>query len=449
MPTIQASERRRPMIWAIFAITIAISGLAGCTSGPSLSSITSIFDSEEEKLPGERISVMQDEASDVLAAAPASQPVQLPAQKENPEWSQPGGIATNAPGHLILSGGIRERWRADIGRGSSSSGRLTAIPIVAGGRIYTLDTRGMVRAFSTGSGAQVWERSLVPENEDRNAGFGGGLAIEGGKLVVATGFGTVVALNPASGAVLWQKPLGLPFRMAPTVADGRVFVVNAESELFALSLEDGSQLWSARGLPESAVFISNASAAVSGNIVVVPYPSGELLAFDVATGEAKWTDSLARVRAAISGQRVGDTARPVIDGGTVFAISSAGRMIATDIRSGARMWARDISGSQTPWVAGDTVFIVDGSGNLAALNRKDGAVKWVAELPSARFWNGPVLASGRLWLISNTGVLTSVDASTGKVQGSTNLGTGVFIPPVVASGKMYVLTDGARLIAMN
>jgi outer membrane protein assembly factor BamB len=434
---------------AAFVIVGVLLGLTGCSSGPSLSSITSIFDSEEEKLPGERISVMQDEASDALSAVAAAQPVQLPAQRENPEWSQPGGVATNAPGHLILSGGIRERWRASIGTGSSSSGRLTAIPVIAGGRIYTMDTRGTVRAFATGSGSQVWERSLVPETEDRNAGFGGGLAIEGGKLVVATGFGTVVALNPASGAVLWEKRIGLPFRMAPTVANGRVFVVNAESELFALSLDDGAQLWSARGLPESASFVSNASAAVSGDVVVVPYPSGELLAFDVASGEPKWTDSLTRVRSASTGQRVGDTARPVIDSGTVFAVSSSGRMIATDIRSGSRLWARDISGSQTPWVAGDTVFIVDGSGNLAALQRKDGAVRWVSELPAARLWNGPVLASGRLWLISNTGLLVSADASTGKLQSNTNLDTGVFITPVVASGKMYVLTDRARLLAMN
>jgi hypothetical protein len=46
------------------------------------------------------------------------------------------------------------------------------------------------------------------------------------------------------------------------------------------------------------------------------------------------------------------------------------------------------------------------------------------------------VAGGVLWLASNKGQLVSVDAATGKVGGGVNLGEPVYIPPVVAQGRM-------------
>ena len=78
-----------------------------------------------------------------------------------------------------------------------------------------------------------------------------------------------------------------------------------------------------------------------------------------------------------------------------------------------------------------------------------GQIAWVAELPPARHWNGPVLAGGKLWLISSKGLMLGVNASSGDVVTKRDLSTGVFIAPVVAAGQMYVLTDRADLIALN
>lgn len=440
----------RGLIWAgLLGFTTGITGCTSLPEAPSLSSVTSIFKEKEKKLPGERIPVLKSEVGQGLTSVEAKEPVNLPPQRQNPSWTQPGGVASNAPGHLALSGSLKPRWRADAGEGSSSDGRLTAIPIVADGRVFTLDTEGTVSAFSIGSGKLLWRTELVPQGEDEDEGFGGGLALEGDRLVAATGFGTVVGLSKSSGKVLWTKSFGLPFRTSPTVASGRIFVVNAESQLYCLSIEDGSELWTARGLPETASFLSNASPAVSGDTVVVPSASGELLALEVSTGQPKWTDSLSRARLGSVATRVGDTARPAIDGSVVFAVSNSGRMVATNIRTGERLWSRDIRSTQTPWVAGDTVFVVEKTGKLVALRRNDGKVRWVTSLPAARLWNGPVLADGKLWVISSKGLLVGVDARTGAIRTKRDLDTEVFITPIVANGRMFVLTDEARLLAMN
>jgi outer membrane protein assembly factor BamB len=429
-------------------------GVAACESGaslPSIPGVSGLFDAKEgPPLEGRRVSVLSSEVgTTATAAVEAKEPVSIPAPQSNASWAQPGGVASNAPGHLAFEGSGKPVWREDAGAGSNSDGRLTAVPVVHNGKVYTLDREGQVTAFSANGGSRLWRASLQPDGEKAKLGFGGGLAVDGGRIYAASGFGAVVALNADTGKQLWTKSLGVPIRTSPTAINGKVFVVNSESQLFALNGEDGKELWTGRGLPEGASLLSNVSPAVSGNMLVVSYPSGEITAVDMATGTPKWTDSVSGGTIGASISTVGDAARPVIDGDIVFAASGSGRMIATAAKTGERVWSKDIRAGQTPWVAGDTIFTVDVSGKAYALARKTGKTRWVTSLPDDRLWSGPILAGGKLWAVSSKGLLVGLDARTGEIAAKTALDNPVFIPPVVASGRMYVLTDKANLIALN
>ena len=144
-----------------------------------------------------------------------------------------------------------------------------------------------------------------------------------------------------------------------------------------------------------------------------------------------------------------DAARPAIDGGIVYALGHGGRMIAAQSRNGERVWSINVVGTQPPYISGDGVFVVDTSGQLLAVNRRDGKILWTTKLPGSSTWSGPTLAGGMLWLTSNQGALAGVDAATGKVETQQSLGNPVFIAPIVAQSRMFVLTDNARLIALN
>ena len=422
---------------------------AGCSDGPSLPRLADLnpFAEKEVPLPGKRIPVALAESKAGVETGSVDQTVSLPAPRANEAWSQPGGGPANAPGHLALGAAIRTAWSADAGTGSSSYGRLTASPIVVDGKVFTLDTQGRVSAFSP-SGSQAWRASITPPNEKAHKGFGGGLAADGGRVFAATGYGWVVALESGSGKKVWEKNLGTPVRTSPTAAGGKVVAVTSDGVVHALSALDGQELWTHRGLPERASILSNASPAIDGDFVVVPYPSGEVVALRTADGQPAWTDSLARTRTASSLSSMSDAARPVIDGGTVYAVGHAGRMIATSVRSGERLWSLNVPGIQAPYVAGDYVFVVDTGAQLLAIGRKDGKVAWSTTLPSAT-WSGPVLAGGKLWLTSSKGQLVGVNATTGKVESQQDLGSPAYIAPVVAGGRMFVLTDKARLVAFN
>ena len=430
------------------AFALSLAGCGGTTFDTLERKIKNPFSKKEVPLPGERIAVITDPTTVVADPAEAARPVQLPAPQANASWSQPGGSPSNSLGHLALKRRVRKIWSADAGTGSSSSGRLSAVPLVADGKVFTLDAGGTVSAFSAANGARVWSQDVTPDNEKSKEGFGGGLALDGGRLYAATGYGTVVALDPGNGAVVWSKRIGEPIRSAPTAAGGKIYFVSAGNTLYALNDSDGQQLWTSRGLPVSATLLNSVSPAVSGGIVVAPFPAGDVGAFEVASGKPTWRDSLARSADTSAAGVLGDPARPVVDRGVVFVVSHGGKMIAISESSGERLWTRNLASTQMPWVAGDTVYVVDLGGKLIALARADGKVRWVSQLPSGR-WSGPVLAGSKLWLVSGDGLLVGADARTGQLLTQLDLDTPVFVAPVVAGGRMYILADNASLIALN
>jgi outer membrane protein assembly factor BamB len=414
---------------------------------PALPKLQNPFAEKEVPLAGKRISVMQKESPSETAST--GRPIALPAQRQNADWTQPGGTPNNAPGHLALAQSVKNAWSADAGAGSSFWGKLTSSPIVYGNKVFTLDANSQVSAFSLSGGSALWRVSNTPPNEKDREGFGGGLAADGGRIYAATGFGLVVALDPETGKKLWERSVGSPVRASPTAVGERVFVVTMDGQTYCLSGSDGTELWTFRGMEERARILTNSSPAVDGDLAVFPYPTGDVVALQASTGRPVWTESLSRARGGSSLAAMSDTARPSIDGGMVFAVGHAGRMVATSQKSGERLWSLSVPGTQAPWVAGDSVFVVDTSGQLLAVARRDGKVQWSVKLPGSSTWSGPVLAGSRLWLASSTGQLVGVDATTGRVDSTQDLGQPVYIAPIVASGRMFVLTDKAKLIAFN
>ena len=60
-----------------------------------------------------------------------------------------------------------------------------------------------------------------------------------------------------------------------------------------------------------------------------------------------------------------------------------------------------------------------------------------------------MLAGGKLWLVSSDGLVVGADARYRPGESQFDLDTPVFVTPVVAGGRMYILADNASLIALN
>ena len=414
--------------------------------------------SEAPPLPGDRISVLR--LDEVLKPDQRLRDldVLLPRPQINPDWPQSGGTANHSMHHLAAEGDLAVAWVADIGKGSSSSTQLLAQPVIAGGRVFALDVNARVSAISAETGTTLWTVDLE-SNEDNDGLLGGGIAYFKGRLYVTTGFAQVIALDAGSGEEIWRRGVSGPVRSAPTVRGGRVFSISIDNQLHVFAADDGRDLWSHVGVVETAGLLGGASPAVDAGVVVAPFSSGELVALRAQNGRSVWSDSLAALRRTDPVSSLAHIrGNPVIDRGRVFAISNSGRMVSIDLRTGGRIWERPIGGTQSPWVAGNFIYVLTGNAELVCLSRREGRIRWVA--PLQRFeneknkktpiiWVGPVLAGDRLIVASSLEEAWSISPYTGKLLGRVKISGPVLIPPAVAGGTVYILTDEAKLIALR
>ena len=407
---------------------------------------------------GQRIAVLTGEGDVAVDPATATLPMNLPPPVANTDWTQSGGNPTKSMGQLAL-GNAAEAFVVQAGRGSSLTARLAAPPIVANGKVFTIDTLGTVRALDPRNGALLWASQTPTEKGGERSLYGGGIAYDGGRIFATNGIGYVAALDERNGGIVWKVRPGGPLRGSPTVANGSVYVMSQDNQIFSLKENDGSTNWSQAATLEIAGVFGSASPAVGQGTVVAGFSSGELNAYRYENGRMVWQDALQRTSIRTSVSSLSDIdADPVIDSGQVIAVGQGGRMVALDILTGQRQWELNLAGIDTPWVAGDWIFVVTDQAKIICVNRQNGHIRWITQL--AQFlkakskkgeidYSGPVLAGGRLIVTGTNGAVVFVDPTTGAVQGQTSVRAGVSLPPVVANSTMFVLDDNGRLHAFR
>jgi outer membrane protein assembly factor BamB len=444
------SEANRRGLRAVSILLIASLALASCGTFKKAS---------KRRTPtlGERIPIMAFESRAEAEAELKDTAIVLPAAEPNAEWAQPGGSPAKVGGHLALADKPVEAWRASIGKGSSGTARLNAAPVVGGGKVFTMDILGQVRAFDADTGRVAWSAQYrLPKRSVRPA-FGGGVSYGDGRVYALTGYGVAVAYDAETGKQLWDRALGQPLRGAPTVAGNRIFAVSQDNQLHALNATTGELLWTVTGTVEIAGILGIGAPAVQLDTVVAGFSSGELNAVRAETGRSVWQDQLARTGRSTAMAALADIdGSPVIDRGRVYAVGHGGRMVALELATGQRAWERNFAGVWTPWLAGEFIYLVTVDGEVLCITRSEGKVRWVLRLDQYRKpkkkkdaiqWAGPVLAGEHLWVAGSNRELIAVDPYDGKRTATIKLKAAAYLPPVVAGGRLYQLTDDGTLTA--
>lgn len=439
----------------------ALLGAAGLLSGcETVTDLTDrILGTSKTPLPGERRPVLG--AARALEADPAARerPFLLPEPRANDGWRVAGGTPGHAPGHLALPRALAEAWRASIGAGSGYRQRLTAPPLVAEGMVFAMDAFGWVTALDAARGSRRWQTDTRPRR-DRDGALGGAMALGENALYVATGLSEIMALDPASGEIRWRAPMPAPARGGLALAGDRLIVPNIENQLVGFAAEDGRQLWTFRATPVQALMLGQPSPAVEGDIAVAAFASGELVGVRPSDGRPLWNESLGGLRglAASLADIPAVTALPVLDRGRVFAVGMGGAAASLDLRSGRRVWERDIGGMVTPAVVGDWVFLLSRDNELFCLGRDDARIRWIAPLPAFEnpqrrsgpiTWGPPILAGGRLLIAGSHAQLLEIDPAEGEIVGRLRLSGGATLQPAIAGNTAFLLTDGGVLTALR
>jgi outer membrane protein assembly factor BamB len=283
-------------------ILLAMAGLA----------VTASCSKKETVLPGERENVravLSDEAGETqLASAEVpdtAPPLNLPATRANSEWTQSIATPSTRTAHPALSATPRLIWSVNIGEGDGRRNRITADPVVAGGRIYTLDAQAKVTAVST-AGQVIWSRDLVPEGESGADASGGGLAYGNGRVYVSSGFGRLTALNAATGETVWQQNLRTTGTGSPTVFGDLVYLVSGDEVAWALDAKNGRIVWQLTGTPNANNVLGAPAPAVSSKYVVFAFGSGQVQGAFRQGGLRRWDSQVAGRRQGFATGVVGD-----------------------------------------------------------------------------------------------------------------------------------------------
>ncbi|MCX8509747.1 MAG: PQQ-binding-like beta-propeller repeat protein, partial [Rhodobacteraceae bacterium] len=220
--------------------------------------------------------------------------------------------------------------------------------------------------------------------------------------------------------------------------------------------------WSAPGLNARAGLAGGSAPAVSGDKVIFPFASGELLALKAADGSPAWQGFVAGQRIGRAYASVSDlTGEPVVTGGVVYAGSSEGRLAALADETGELLWSAPEGAASLVTVAGGAVFFVNDEDQLMRVSSASGAETWRIDLPYYQntrkdkkrkgiyAYYGPVLAGGRLILASSDGLIRAFDPASGKLTGSVEIKGGAASAPVIVGGTLYVLSKSGQLHAFR
>ena len=141
--------------------------------------------------------------------------------------------------HGVLYGGGMDRkvYAIDLARGqvrwsTRLPGMVVGGVLLSGDTVYAASSRpeGRIYALRRDTGKQIWRVSTDP--------IGAPLAMIEGVLIAETQRGRILALDPATGKLRWQRRLGVARVPATAAGTGGVVVATTDS-LFRLALADG------------------------------------------------------------------------------------------------------------------------------------------------------------------------------------------------------------------
>jgi outer membrane protein assembly factor BamB len=397
-----------------------------------------------------------------------------------------GGVAATPAGTMPeqLDSPDVLRWRIPLTSGHST-------PIVCNGRIfittYNTATRELATlALAADTGSTLWKQiapvaTIEEFNHETGSAAQATPAYDGERLYVFFGSYGLICYD-LEGKKLWEHRMG-PFQdeygsgSSPVLIDDKVVVQqdhDAKSFLMALESKSGKVLWKSERPNAVRSYSTPAVWTRDGRKELVVAGAVELAGYDPADGKRLWwTYGLARIV----------IPTPVPSGDTVYMASwtagSDSGMMHINMESWAealRKFDRNGDGklAQNELYSNPDLGIrffrmdVDQNGYLdqkewenqvAVYQRAQNAVLAIkpanatGELPeSALAWKcakgapyvaTPLLDHGILWTVKDGGIVTKIDAATGRVLQEKRLPSmgNYYSSPVSADGKVFFASE--------
>jgi outer membrane protein assembly factor BamB len=256
----------------------------------------------------------------------------------------------------------------------------------------------------------------------------------------------------------------------PVLANGTLFVANANDTVLALDPKTGELRWHQHRTPAMGMEVAGYSGVTFfRDTVYSGFSDGTVAAFDPATGAERWqpVDLAAEVEA-----QTGEAPRyldvdttPVADtlqtGPVVFVASYAGGVYALDAETGSQVWSNtgvlgvselvlwtQDARSDPPSPARHLLLASSGTSGLWALEPETGAEVWRRSLPSGGV-SAPVPISGALMVSTTRLGIFLLSPLGGDLIDGIHLADGSAMTPATEGTRAFVLTNAGTLLALR
>jgi outer membrane protein assembly factor BamB len=246
-----------------------------------------------------------------------------------------------------------------------------------------------------------------------------------------------------------------PLGAAPVVAEGKLFVVDAEGDLVALNADTGAKLWTTpvtEGDDNRLARFGGGASYDSGTVYATD-GLGDVIAASAADGKILW-------RAKPSGPLRGS---PTVANGNVYVLTQDNQFYAINQADGKVVWAgqgtletQGVFGVAAPAASQGTVVAGFSSGELNAYRYENGRMLWQDALSRTSISTSvstlsdidaaPVIDQGRVYALGQGGRMVALELSTGQRLWEQNF-AGISTP-WIAGEWIFLVTDDARLVAL-
>ena len=324
-------------------------------------------------------------------------------------------------------------WRLSIG--GARDGFLQ--PAVVENALYVATGSGTVLRIDPATGNPVWRT-------DVEAKISAGVGADGFTVAVATPRGEVVALD-ADGRIRWRAQVTSDVISPPLVGRGVVVVRSTDHQLSAFDADSGKRRWVfTRQLPPLTLRAST-EMAFAGDNVLVGYPGGRLVAVALANGAARWEVAVSEPKGTTEVERLADVLGPVsVVGGLVCAASFQGRVMCADAANGSLRWARELSAGGG--VARDprAAYMVDATSQVQAFAIEQGASLWRNDRLTHRQLTTPLALPGVVVVGDLEGYVHFLSSAEGSLLARVRVDSSRIVARPMAwnDGAVVLTTDG-------
>jgi outer membrane protein assembly factor BamB len=264
-------------------------------------------------------------------------------------------------------------------------------------------------------------------------------AVEGNALYTGTMDGELRALDTATGEIIWLFPLrGEENNRAvygtPAIANGVVYFGGYDGILYALSLDDGSEVWDTT-VGDSRPIVGG--PVVAGGLVLVGSSDGNLYAFAITTGSLEWSFQTSN----------GVWSAPAVSDGVVYFGSLNHNVYAVDLEDGTEIWSFPAKGAvtATPVVFGGRVYVGSFASMFFALDAETGDEVWRFDGADNWYWGGAVADESTIYAPSLDGKVYALDIHTGELRWSLQADGPIVGSPAIVAGRLAVASADGRV----